>query len=452
MSCLRDRHSRQYAQDQHNDLVLPVYSLPRLQRQLLHPCFVLITTLNIVLTVSPSAIWAADSTVSAPAPKASIAVGPDRKVKMYRLESVELRGSTRMTSSQVQAELGLKIGMPLDDDLVMTTRTRLLGLGLFKSAILLMRKGSQSGQARLIIEVEDDGGVLSDWALGGELGVTVNENGASSVSEQAPMDYRIGIVGRNVLRDLHRGSLYVDVDSEGVFRGGQIAYGLPRFAAEDMQFDAEIAAVDVSHRFLDGLGFGGRGQGLWSRPLAHFGEIQYGAAMYVNRKQRFAVPGFPAHIAGPKIAYSQETRLRGFYPGAGHLLSASLLLAPTETDNSVIELSLGKTWDLASYAYLTFDTQALAVGTKGYALRGESRIDIPLGGRDPEEDQAELFLRLRGGHDIFDDDINLIGSAAIIGLRYHSSGFIAELALKIVRSPEELAPKKIGFDHAGAPQ
>jgi hypothetical protein len=392
-----------------------------------------------------------------PAPQAAekpVQVGPDGRVRVYKLETLELRGTTRMTTGQLAEELGLVPETRLDDELVMSTRTRLLGLGLFKSAILLMRKGSKPGYARLIVEVEDDDSVLSDWALGGELDVTVSETNASSTVESdggtVPMDYRLGLVGRNVFDQLHRASAFVDVDGEGIFRAGQIAYGLPRFAKEDAQFDAEIAAVDVSHRYLDALGFGAHGQGLWSRTLASgSGEVQYGAAMYVNKKPRFAVPGFPQVVAGPKVAYYHETRLRGFFPDAGHLLGASLLLAPTRADRSVIELSAARTFGFGDLVWWTLESRAASVGVHGYALRAETRWDVPLGGKDPGEDQAAFFLRLRAGQDRL-EKTDLVGSAAILGVRYHSNGFIAELALKVTKTPEELTPTKIGVKSEGA--
>jgi hypothetical protein len=382
----------------------------------------------------------ADSQETPPAPK------PERAAaQIYKLETVELQGSSRMTSDQLATELGLVPGTPLDDELVMNTRSKLLGLGLFKSAILLMRRGTQPGLAKLVVEVEDDPGVLSDWALGGELGVTVAETTApSSVdASAAPMDYRLGLVGRNLFTDLHRGSLYLDIDSEGEVRQGQLAYGLPRFAKEGAQFDAEIAVVDPYYRYLDAMGFGARGQGLWSRTVVDVGELQYGAAMYINKKPKFAVPGFPSSVAGPKVAYYKETRLRGFFPGAGHLIAASLLLAPTDTENSVLELNLAKTWDLAKLLFLTVDGRMLSVATEGYSVRAEGRLDVPFGSVTPGEDQAAGFVRLRGGHDSV-GKTSLVGSMAMIGVRYHSSGFIAEFGVKITRSPEELAPKTIG--------
>lgn len=366
--------------------------------------------------------------------------------RTYTLETLELRGTTRIDAEFLQEELGLKPGIPLSDELVIETRSRLLGLGLFQSAILSMKKGSRPGTARLIVEVEDDAGVLTDWAIGGELGVTVAERDARAIDAgNAPMDYRLGLVGRNLFTDLHRGSLMLDFDSDGEFRQGQLAYGLPRFTREDVQFDAEIAATDVTQRFHDAMGFGARGQGLWTQRFHGIGELQYGAAMYVNEKPNFAVPGFPASVAGPKIAYFKETRFRGFFPSKGHLIAGSLLLAPTDTDTSVIELALARTFGIFDVFYWTLDTRVLAVGSEGYSLRGDSRFEIPLGGKDPHEDQAQMFLSLRGGHDVY-GKTNLVGSAAIVGVRYHSSGFIAELALKVTKTPEELAPKKLSSE------
>lgn len=371
----------------------------------------------------------------------AIKIGPDHKVHVYQLETVEITGTTRMSSVQLADELGLTPGTPLDDELVMSTRTRLLGLGLFKSVILTMRKGSRPGLAKLVVEVEDDGSVLTDWALGGELGVTVAEGTVpAGETSNTPMDYRLGLIGRNIFGDRHRGSLTLDFTSKGKVAEGQIAYGLPRFAREDTQFDAELAVADPYYRYLDVLGFGARGQGLWTRSIGGLGEVQYGAAMYINKAPRFEMTGFPAAVAGPKVGIFRESRLLGFFPGAGSLAGASLVLAPTQTDLSFIEVDLARTFAFQDLAYWTLETRALALGTSDYALRAETRLDVPLGNAD--EDQADLFIRLRGGQD-HAGKTSLVGSSAMIGIRYHSSGFIAELALKVTRSPAELAPKKI---------
>lgn len=376
-------------------------------------------------------------------------VGPDHRVRVYTLESVEVRGSTRISAEDLVAELGLVQGAELNDTLVMTSRSKILGLGLFRSAILIMRKGSKPGLARLIVDLEDDDGVLSDWAVGGELSVTTSESLTPAVdSNSSPMDYRVGLVARNMFSSLHRGSFYLDLDGEANVRAGQIAYGFPRFTSEDVQFDAEVAASNTRYRYLDTMGFGGRGQGLWSMTLAGQGELQYGVAMYVNKKPDFAVFGFPDAVAGPKIAFYKETRLRGFFTGEGHSVGASLLFSPLNTEESVLELGIARTLKLFEFAYMTLDAKALAVAANGYSFRGESRFDFPFASANPEDDQAEAFIRLRGGQDYIGQN-TLIGSSAIIGVRYHSSGFIAELGLKITKSPEDFAPKTINKPEGG---
>ena len=45
--------------------------------------------------------------------------------QIYQLETVELTGTTRMTSAQLADELGLVKGTPLNDEFVMSTRSRL---------------------------------------------------------------------------------------------------------------------------------------------------------------------------------------------------------------------------------------------------------------------------------------------------------------------------------------
>ena len=396
--------------------------------------------LAVFLMLSGATLDAAALASTAPPPVTGM--GP-RKVAAYKLESVEISGSTRLTSGHLAQEMGLVRGTPLDDTMVMETRSKLLGLGLFKSVILVMRKGSQPGMARLIVEVEDDDTVLSDWALGGELGVTLDDSSVPTTNpNSAPMDYRLSLIGRNLYTDLHRGSLTLDLDGTGALKAGQVAYGLPRFTREDSQFDAQLAVASPYYRYFEVLGFGGRGEGLWSYTLPGYGEIQYGAAMYVNRNPDYAVRGFPDAVAGPKVAITKETRLHSFFPGAGDLTGASILISPTDPVHSVLEINLAHTWDFASILFTTLEGRALAVGTNGYSYRAEARADLALGRAAHDGDQAALFLRLRGGQDGY-QSTHLVGSEAIVGLRYHSSGFIAELALRITHAPAGLAPKSL---------
>jgi hypothetical protein len=369
---------------------------------------------------------------------------PQHRIKSYQLESAELRGTSRMTLEQVAEELGLAPGVYLNDELVMTTRSKLLGLGLFKSVILAMRKGKKPGWAKLIIDVEDDTSVLSSWALGGSLGVTIADTKAapSVPSNNIPMNFRLGLVGRNLFSRLHRGSGVIDFDDSGLVREAQFAYGLPRFAHESAQFDAEIAVVDPRYRFWDSRGFGARGQGLWSQSLSDIaqGEWNYGVAMYLNERERFKVPGFPRIVAGPKIGFYRETRLRGFFPQEGSMFATSLVVSPIEFHKSVMEMAVAHTLELTPWLLMTLDTGLTTIGIQGYSGRGEIRFDLPFVSSDPNADQAAAYLSMQGGQDMI-DETNLVGSSAVLGMRYHSSGFIADIGIKITRAPEELAPK-----------
>jgi hypothetical protein len=233
------------------------------------------------------------------------------------------------------------------------------------------------------------------------------------------------------------------VDYTGTLRSGQIAYGLPRFTKEAAQFDAEISVSDPTFRYLDTLGFGGRGQGLWSLNLdALPGDLQYGAAMYVNDGPRFAMRGYPGAVAGPKFAYYQETRLRRFFFTGGHRLGASVLVLPEDPSQSIYEFSAAKTADWAPWLYFTAAVDGLTVGPKGVGLRAETRWDIPLGSGSKAGEQAGLFLRLRLGQDHI-GPYKLEGSSAIAGVRYHSPGFIAEVAFRITNAPPELLPTRL---------
>lgn len=370
---------------------------------------------------------------------APAAPSDQRPSRIYSLESVELVGTNRISIERLVAQLELEAGTPLDNQFVAATRARLLSLGLFRSAILVMRKGSEKGKAHLVIQVEDDDGVIGPWAMGGSLAVTRPQDmTASSSSEAPPLGYKMDLVARNLLSSLHRGAIGLDIDGQGVARQGSIAYGIPRFTTEGVQFDAEVTFVDVNQRYLDILGFGGRGQGLVSRTLDRVGDVQYGAAMYVNTAHRFRMPGYPTSVAGPKVAFNRETRLMSFVPGAGYAFGASLLVAPMQVSDSVFEMKLARTFAIG-FSRLTLGADAINVGLAGYGLRSEARYDVPFSLFDSSNDSLALFTKMRGGIDII-GNTSLYGSAAIFGLRYHSSGFIAEFAVQVTKIPDSLKP------------
>ena len=355
------------------------------------------------------------------------------------IESIELKGTTRLESNQLIGLLQLDPGIVVDDKLVANIKQKLLGLGLFRYVLVSMKKGSARNKAKLEIEVEDDETVLTDWALGGGLSLTQSENQSSSVpTDSSPFSYRFSLIGRNVLSRLHRGALTLDLDASGELRTGKMAYGFPRFAAEDVQFDAYIEAIDPRFRFLDSQAFGGRGAGIWSRSLEDTeGHLQYGVAMFVNEGTRFRVPGFPKSVAGPLIGYALETRLIGFYPTEGHAAKIAAVLPPGDTEKFIVDVRFAKTIRPIDNFASTFAIDLVNVGRIGHSFRGEAQFDMPfIFGAKHAGEAAAFFTKLRYGQDV-NDDYRFNGSSTILGLRYHSSGFIAELAFKITSSPIE---------------
>ena len=83
-------------------------------------------------------------------------------------------------------------------------------------------------------------------------------------------------------------------------------------------------------------------------------------------------------------------------------------------------------------------TGGLAVGKKGFSSRLESRFDVPINYQPGSaKNLTELYIQMRAGNDQF-SDLHLFGTSATLGVRYHSAGFIAELAIKFTKTPEEL--------------
>ena len=392
--------------------------------------------LTLSLSLSLSLVFAASATTAV---GQSLSSPGSTSGRVLTLEAIEVKGSDRMTAQDLSDEFGLRPGSSLTDQSVLTLRSHILGMGLFRSCWLSLRKGSGPGLARLTVTVEVDEGVIGDWAVGGSLGMTYGETQTAAAGQgAAPLGYKMGLVSRNLFWAMHRGGLTADVDGQGVLREGQVAYGLPRFSAEGVQFDAELGVVDPSRRYLDTMGFGGRGQALWSRNLSHQGVLRYGIASYVNQKNRYRMNGFPTQVAGPKIAYVYEGRLLRFFPGEGSHGEVSLLAGSNKGSDSTIEINVAHTLDVDRSLYITIDGKVLYSGIRNRAGRVETRFDVPFAAANGEASSAGLFLRLRGGGD-WTSDYRYQGSSAILGLRYHSDGFIAEVGLQITRSPDELA-------------
>jgi hypothetical protein len=361
----------------------------------------------------------------------------------YTVESVEINGTSRLTPEQAAAEFGLKAGVKIGDDLVFTVRQKILSLGVFRSATLLLKKGAQPGFVRVLLQVEDDPDVLTDWALGGEVGMTYRDRQAVAAGTAGPpLGYRLGLVSRNLFRNFHRAGAWVDIDGVGIARSGQFLYGLPRFAAEDVQFDFRLSAVDVAHRYLDASGYAQRVEAVWSSEYGDFSRLSYGTTMLQNTG-RMAMPYFPSFVAGPTVGYSYESRVQGFLPGNGSKLVSQFIYAPLNAHLSVLEVGTAKTWIFDESVWITPSLDFQATGTRGVNGRAEIRLDVPLNEAWSSRDQAAVYFRMRAGGDRYGDQ-SLGGSAALIGLRYFSSGFIADLGFHVTRSPREFTLEDVG--------
>jgi hypothetical protein len=377
-------------------------------------------------------------------PSTGLLAGPlPKKVVAFKLEKVELKGSDRIDSELLSEVLNLNPGIDLDDSFVMNTREKLLSLGLFRSVILSMRKGSQRGKAILIVRLEDDPTVLGPWAIGGNVKIAQGQTKTSDINpDTPPLGYKLQLISRNLFSSLYRGAISGDIDSIGEIRAARLSIGLPRFAKEDLQFDFDVSAVDARYRYLEALGFGGKIYGNWTQSIGDYSGLEYGVAMYVNREPNFEVPGFPRSLAGPRIAWHYESRLQRFFPDGGSKASFGFLYAPIEKKHSVSEVSLAHTISFADKAWITFNADTYALGADGYAARAEAKLDLALTNISSEADQAGMYLALRGGKDKF-ENTNLEGSAAVVGLRYHSAGFIAEISFQITRVPDELKQEEL---------
>ena len=238
--------------------------------------------------------------------------------KSLIIESIHIKGSDRLPSDFLENELKIKANVPLTKELLQDLQLKLYGLGLFESVILGIEKSEQQGHIKLNIDLRDDPSVVGSWAVGGTLSISKGEATTSAIgSESSPMGIRTEIIARNILTRLHRGRIEVDMDGQGIYRGISASYGFPRFSKEGVQFDSSIQVNDVRKRYMEGMGFGGRGSALWSYE-AGAGTFQYVLGMFRNRLPRFGYPGFPSSIVAPQFSYEQETRLRQFFPTEGH--------------------------------------------------------------------------------------------------------------------------------------
>ncbi len=352
----------------------------------------------------------------------------DGLTKTYKLESLEVSGSSRLSPEQIREQLRISDTTTLSDEWLAEARTKLLGLAVYKYVFFSLKKGSNPGYAKLIITAYDDDEVLSDWATGGEFGLSLVKP-APDLGDDSPVrSYRFGLVARNLLRRSHRGALITDLDTNGNLIFGSMAYGLPRFVSEAIQFDAAIVVTDPSQRYLETEAFGMKGQTLWTRQRWGL-DVTYGLAWYSNRHERYRVDHWPTLVSGPKFGVVRETRLLSFLPQPGYKAAISIVPSLVNREHATIEAEALRTEPIRDMLALTAAGKLVQVGRGATTLRGEVKIELPVT-TSSHGLRSILYFSRRLGRDQF-QSFKHSGSETIAGYRYHSTGFIGDINFKL---------------------
>lgn len=352
----------------------------------------------------------------------------DGLTKTYKLESLEVSGSSRLSPEQIREQLRISDTTTLSDEWLAEARTKLLGLAVYKYVFFSLKKGSSPGYAKLIITAYDDDEVLSDWATGGEFGLSLVKP-APDLGDDSPVrSYRFGLVARNLLRRSHRGALITDLDTNGNLIFGSMAYGLPRFVSEAIQFDSAIVVTDPSQRYLETEAFGMKGQTLWTRQRWGL-DVTYGLAWYSNRHERYRVDHWPTLVSGPKFGVVRETRLLSFLPQPGYKAAISIVPSLVNREHATIEAEALRTEPIRDMLALTAAGKLVQVGRGATTLRGEVKIELPVT-TSSHGLRSILYFSRRLGRDQF-QSFKHSGSETIAGYRYHSTGFIGDINFKL---------------------
>ena len=241
--------------------------------------------------------------------------------------------------------------------------------------------------------------------------------------------YRVGLIARNILRASHRASILADVDSRGSIVIGQLAYGLPRFVAEEIQFDTALTVVDPYERYFETEGYGLKIQSLWTRQRRGF-DINYGVAWYSNNHSRFRLDHWPDLVAGPKLGIQRETRFLGFIPGDGYRASAAFVPSMFRRDEAVFETELSGTVAAKNYFALTVTGKSLVTGRTAISNRGQAKLEIPI--TSASRGLRSLFyVAALTGNDHFKSE-SIQAREYVSGFRYHSTGFIGDINFRVV--------------------
>ncbi|MDQ3235565.1 MAG: hypothetical protein M3Q07_27465, partial [Pseudobdellovibrionaceae bacterium] len=160
-------------------------------------------------------------------------------------------------------------------------------------------------------------------------------------------------------------------------------------------------------------------------------------AIYMNnRGQRFSVPGFPRTLIGPKVGIYRENRLLSFRPSEGYSYGASVILNSQGFNKMGYELEGAITENLFGQSMLTAQVQGLSVGFESVSYRGSLRWEQPLPILDAASDPG-IYMQFTHGTDRY-KEFRYEGREARLGLRFHSAGLIADVAIAFRALPESM--------------
>jgi outer membrane protein insertion porin family len=301
-----------------------------------------IVAVFLVLALSEHAARAAASDAVPAALAAEMpALPPDPSFEpSYTLQSIEVRGNRKTATALIVREVGLHVGdvVAANDARVALARLRLLALGYFLDAHLSLVKGSQRGQANLVVEVEERGTIILDAIYLGTSDATTVWGGLAATE-------------RNLLgRGLSLG-------------GGFVGSTRPEVAGAEPGFAGSLHMAG---------------------PPAFFsGRLALQASFNVSRGSEFMRIGGDPSSADPANFLAANTRRLGGTFGAGRALSRTFFLTAEARFESIraevpeAKLSAGMT--PPTLAVLDGSSH---LGTLGLTLDFDTRTDpvLPRGG------------------------------------------------------------------------
>lgn len=322
---------------------------------------------------------------------------PGRIGLRYVLEGIEVRGNTTTLSRVVLRYVPFRIGDPLDvdDPELVLTRFRLLGTGFFRDAQLTLRRGSQRGNAILVVTVRERNTIVVDnlW-LG--LSTDANSNGATrpltayggiDVSETnlggtgitlggaiAVAEDQIALRTRFADPQFFKTEWTVQAEllynsAKDFFGNGRVQVGLPQAETQDY-------AV-VSYQRLGGTLGAGHDLGISTRlyldyRLEHIDATFPYAAADRNGPIDFQILRGESYLSTVRGSLVYDTRDEPFLPTRGNRVSllGELSLAPFGSDYPYAKVQL----QASHWFQLPWGGHVLALSAFGGAILGTAPL------------------------------------------------------------------------------